>query len=117
MNHNHPDLSRKLFNAYARERFVQATTDLTERGSLGVRELQPPFQLGFQDAVFGGQIFVPRQQLLVYRPGDIGQDARSIHNGPLAQSSAAGIIDRPKNLPDGLRQRYTGRGPSGRVES
>jgi hypothetical protein len=57
---------------------------------------RPLFQLGFQDAVFGGQIFVPRQQLLVYRPGDAGQDARPIHNGPLAQSSAAAIIDRPK---------------------
>jgi hypothetical protein len=64
-------------------------TDLTERGSVEVRELQPPFQLGLQDAVFGGQIFVPRQQLLVYRPGDVGQDARQIHNGPFAQSSAA----------------------------
>ena len=31
-------------------------TDLAERGSLGVRELQPPFQLGPQDAIFGGQI-------------------------------------------------------------
>ncbi len=30
--------------------------------------LQPPLQLGLQDAVFGGQIFVPRQQLLVHRP-------------------------------------------------
>jgi hypothetical protein len=30
-------------------------TDLAERGSLGVRELQPPLQLGLQDAIFGGQ--------------------------------------------------------------
>jgi len=37
---------------------------LAERGSLGVRELQPPLQLGLQDAVFGGQIFVPSQQLV-----------------------------------------------------
>jgi hypothetical protein len=85
-------------------------TDVTERGSLDVRELQPPFQLGFQDAVFGGQIFVPRQQLLVYRPGDVGQDVRPIHNGPLAQSSAVASSIRPKNLPYGLRHRYTGRG-------
>jgi hypothetical protein len=28
-----------------------------------------------------------REQLLVYRPGDVGEDARPIHNGPLAQSS------------------------------
>src|SRR5271166_5332109 len=42
---------------------AQAMTDLAERGSLGVRELQPPFQLRLQNAVFGGQIFVPRQQL------------------------------------------------------
>ena len=39
-------------------------TDLAERGSLGVRELQPPFQLSLQDAIFRGQIFGPRQQLL-----------------------------------------------------
>jgi hypothetical protein len=37
---------------------------LAERSSLGVRELQPPLQLGLQDAVFGGQIFVPSQQLV-----------------------------------------------------
>ena len=54
---------------------AQAMADLAERGPLGVRELQPPFQLGLQDAVFGGQIFVPRQQLLVHRPRDVGQDA------------------------------------------
>ena len=55
-------------------------TDLAERGSLGVRELQPPFQLGLQDAIFGGQIFDPRQQLLVHRPRDEGQNARPIHS-------------------------------------
>jgi hypothetical protein len=33
-------------------------------GSLGVREHQPAFQLVLQDAVFGGRIFVPGQQLL-----------------------------------------------------
>ena len=54
--------------------------DLGERGALGVRELQPPFQLGFQDAIFGGQIFIPRQQLLVHHPRDEGQDARPIHS-------------------------------------
>jgi hypothetical protein len=41
---------------------AQAVTDLAEGGSLGIRELQSTFQLGLQDAVFGGQIFVPRQQ-------------------------------------------------------
>src|SRR5712671_5582521 len=49
-------------------------TDLAERGSLGVRELQPPLQLGLQDAIFGGQIFNPRQQLLVHPPRDEGQN-------------------------------------------
>jgi hypothetical protein len=55
-------------------------TDLAERGSLGVRELQPPLQLGLQDAIFGGQIFNPRQQLLVHHPRDEGQNARPIHS-------------------------------------
>jgi len=65
---------------------AQAMTDLAKRDSLGVRELQPPFQLRLQNAVFGGQIFVPRQQLLVHRPGDVGQDARPIHKRPLCRT-------------------------------
>jgi hypothetical protein len=59
---------------------AQSMTDLAERGSLGVRELQPPLQLGLQDAIFGGQIFNPRQQLLVHHPRDEGQNARPIHS-------------------------------------
>ena len=35
---------------------------------LGVGQLLSTFQLGLHDAVFGRQVFVPRQQLLVYRP-------------------------------------------------
>jgi hypothetical protein len=38
-------------------------TDLGERSSLGVRELRSTFQVGLQDAIFGGQIFVPRQSV------------------------------------------------------
>src|SRR5690349_6532081 len=37
-------------------------------------------QLGLGDPIFGGQIFDPRQQLLVHRPRDVGQDARPIHS-------------------------------------
>ncbi len=59
---------------------AQSMTDLAERGSLGVRELQPPLQLGLQDAIFGGQIFDPRQQLLVHHPRDEGQNACPIHS-------------------------------------
>jgi len=47
---------------------AHAMTNFAERGSLGTRQLQPTFQLGLQDAVFGSQIFVSRQQLLVHRP-------------------------------------------------
>ena len=75
---------------------AQAMTDLAEHGSLGVRELQSPSQLGLQDADFGDQIFVPRQQLLVHRPRDVGQDARPIHDGPLAPTVRDGIVDRPR---------------------
>jgi hypothetical protein len=39
--------------------------DLSQRGSLGVRQLQPPLRLGLQDPIFGGQIFDPRQQLKI----------------------------------------------------
>src|SRR5207248_2400790 len=53
---------------------AEAMTDLAERGPLGVRELQSTFQLALQDAGFGGQIFVPRQQLVNRRgvPTPIG---------------------------------------------
>ena len=47
---------------------AQPMTDLAERASLGVREFQLTIQLRLEDAVLGGQIFVPRQQLLVHRP-------------------------------------------------
>jgi hypothetical protein len=45
------------------------------------------------DAVFGGQIFVPRQQLPVHRPRYVGQHPRPIHNGPLPRPSAKGVLD------------------------
>jgi hypothetical protein len=59
-------------------------TDLAERGSLGVRELQPPFRLGLEDTIFAGQIFVPRQQLLVHHASVVdrsrqGSRTRSSH--------------------------------------
>ncbi len=76
---------------------AQSMTDLTERGSLGVRESRPSFQLRLQDAVFGGQIFVPRQQPLVHHPGDVSQDACPIHNCPLPLTSAVGAVARPEN--------------------
>jgi hypothetical protein len=59
---------------------AQAMTDLGQCGSLGVRKLQPPIQLGLQDPIFGDQIFASRKQLLVHHPGDEGQDTRPIHS-------------------------------------
>ena len=88
-------------------------TDLPEHGSLGVRELQSPIQLALQDAVIRGQIFVPRQQLLINRPDNVGKDARPVHNGspcPDCCPLNGGAIDRPKNVPDGLQNRYPARG-------
>jgi hypothetical protein len=76
---------------------AQAMTELAKRASLGVRELQSTFQLGLHDAVFGGQIFVPRQRLLVHRPRYVSQDARPIHNGPPAPTLGEVVVDRPKN--------------------
>src|SRR5438034_6031491 len=36
-----------------------------------------------QGQVFGGRIFVPRQQFLVHRPRDVGQNPRQLHESPL----------------------------------
>src|SRR5262249_34895928 len=81
---------------------------LAERGSLGIRELQPPFQLGLHDPIFGGQIFVPRQQLLVHHPRDKGQDARPIHS---SSTPADSRLIAPNNCsqrhPAGLRREWT----------
>src|SRR5262245_59169347 len=86
----------------ARTFAAQTMTNLAERGSVGVREPQSTIQLSLQDAVFGGQIFVLRQQLLVHRPRDVGQDARPIHESPSpdhprsAQSSVKKVADHPR---------------------
>jgi hypothetical protein len=85
---------------------AQAMTDLTERASLGVRELQSTPQLGLHDAVFGGQIFVPSQQLLVHLSRYIGQDARPIHTEPPARPSTRASLIASKLLPDHLPYRY-----------
>ena len=63
---------------------VVAEQALERNSRLGVGQLLSTFQLGLHDAVFGRQVFVPRQQLLVRRPRHVGQDARPIHNGPPA---------------------------------
>jgi hypothetical protein len=49
---------------------------------------------------------------LIHRPGNVGMDPRPVHNGPLAPllSLNGGAIDRPKNVPDGLQNRYPARG-------
>src|SRR5262245_14307053 len=89
-------------------------TNLAERGSLGVRELEPSFELGLQDAVFGGQIFVPRQQLLINRPRDVGQDTSPNHSrfplrrppssslkctGLACGTSILAVVNRPYSRP------------------
>jgi hypothetical protein len=95
-------LSDTILNRVGENLATQAMTNLAERGSLRVREHQSAFQLVFQDAVFGGQIFVSGQQLLVHRPCEVGQDARPIHNGLFAPISCDD--DRPK--------KYTGMPPA-----
>src|SRR6195256_3707121 len=88
---------------------AQSMTDLAERGSLGVRELQLSFQLGLQDPIFGGQIFVPRQQLLVHHPCDEGQDARPMHSSstPADSRLTAPKKNRSQRHPARLRREWT----------
>ena len=86
-------------------------TDLAERLSFSVRELQSTPQLSLHDAVFGGQIFVPRQKLLVHRPRHVGKDASSIHYRPLPCTGRQpmpfqGAADHPL---EGLRVARSGR--------
>jgi hypothetical protein len=60
---------------------AQPLTDLGQVPALGVAQTEPPFDLVPENAVFLRQIFVSRQQFLVNRAGDIGQQAFPIH-GP-----------------------------------
>jgi hypothetical protein len=75
-NRIRPGHSRHLGEGLA----AQSMADLSQHSSLGVRQLQPPLQLGLQDLIFGGQIFGSRKQFLVHRPRDVSQDARPIHS-------------------------------------
>src|SRR5258708_4364885 len=87
---------------------AQSMTDLAERGSLGVRELQPSLQLGLQDAIFGGQIFDARQQLLVHHPRGEGQNARPIHSSSApADSRLIALKNRSQRPPSRLRREWT----------
>jgi hypothetical protein len=62
---------------------AQAMTDLAQHASLGIRQPRPAIQFRLEDAVLGGQVFVPRQQLRIHRPRHVGQDTRPIHKRPL----------------------------------
>src|ERR1035437_6584112 len=76
---------------------AQSTANLAKLRSLCVRELQPPLQLAPQNPVFSSQIFVPQQQLLVHRPGDVGQDACPLHaSPPICPPIREGALNRPK---------------------
>jgi hypothetical protein len=60
--------------------------------------------LRLEDPIFGGQIFDPRQQLLVHRPRDVGQDARPIHSSsPAADSPLIASKNRSQHHPARLR--------------
>ena len=54
-------------------------TDLAQGGALGLGQQEPAFQLGFEDAVLGGEIFIAQQELLIDRPGDVGENASPVH--------------------------------------
>jgi hypothetical protein len=73
---------------HSRHRNIHASrllSDYQEGPLIGVvNEEASALQFCALHVVFGGQICVPRQQLLVYRPRGVGQDARPIHNGPFA---------------------------------
>jgi hypothetical protein len=68
-----------------------------------VGELQSPFRMGLQDAIFGGQIFVPRQQLLVHHASHVRQDARPIHSSRPPRPFGCG-----KNVADEVLRDYDG---------
>jgi hypothetical protein len=82
--------------------------DLSQRDSFDVRELQARFHLRLENPIFGGQIFDPRQQLLVNRPRDVGQEACAIHSSPVvAESQLIAPRNRSYRHPARLRWEST----------
>ncbi len=61
---------------------AKTMADLAQGGPLGVGQQESAFQLGFEDAVLGGEIFIAQQELLIDRPGDVGEHASPIHPPP-----------------------------------
>jgi hypothetical protein len=55
----------------------------------------------------GGQIFDPRQQLLVHHPRDEGQNARPIHS---SSTPADSQLLAQKIIASGTRRGYAGKG-------
>ena len=92
-----PDRPRRQLSGkvVAEGKVLKSNGLLGERGRrrcnsrLGVGQLLSTFQLGLHDAVFGRQVFVPRQQLLVHRPRHVSQDARPIRKRPLPYPDSA----------------------------
>jgi predicted SnoaL-like aldol condensation-catalyzing enzyme len=98
---------------------AQSMTDLAERGSLGVRELQPPLQLGLQDAIFDGQIFNPRQQLLVHHRRDEGQNAhpRTVTAPIICSPSIPTNTEGPHNASNRKSPKSASKGKTPRLET
>jgi len=49
--------------------------------------------MGLEDAILGGQILIAKQELLVHRPGDVGEQADPVHHSPPqnARATAPGL--------------------------
>jgi hypothetical protein len=82
---------------------AQAMTDLAQHASLGVRQFQSTFQLRLEDAVLGGQILVPPQQLLVHRPRHVGRMRAQSITAPLPRPSTTASRAVREIVPDRLR--------------
>ncbi len=59
------------------ERFAsKPLSDFAEGDSLRVRKPQSPRQLGSQDPILSGQVFVPQEQLLIHRTANVSQQSQ-----------------------------------------
>ena len=63
--------------------FLPRRLAISARGSaVGVAEAKSALHLGPEDSVFGGEVLVPKQDLLIDLAGDIGQDPSPVHAIP-----------------------------------
>jgi hypothetical protein len=68
---------------------AEAPANFGQTDSLRVRETRSPVDLVPENPIFRHQVFVPKEELLVHRAGDVRQHSLPIHRAESTQATAS----------------------------